>query len=101
MPGGMPGKDRGTGCTLRSVGVSGFFQQGSAGTRAREDCKEILLLTLGRRGGAPHQLPRSGSSTSPAGLASCAEKKQASLALQTDLPSIDGGFHLRRQRFVS
>ena len=29
MPGGMPGKDRGTGCTLRSVGVSGFFQQGN------------------------------------------------------------------------
>src|SRR5690606_34896861 len=30
-----------------------------------------------------------------------ARKKQASLALQTDLPSIEGGFHLRRQRFVS
>ncbi len=59
MPGGMPGKDRGTGCTLRSVGVSGFFQQGSAGTRAREDCKENLLLTLGRRGGAPHKPSRS------------------------------------------
>src|SRR5690606_29618104 len=57
----IPGKDRGTGCTLRSVGVSGFFQQGSAGTRAREDCKEILLLTLGRRGGAPHKLPCNGS----------------------------------------
>src|SRR5690606_41627736 len=70
-------------------------------TLFRSDCKEILLLTSGCRGGAPHKLPRSGSSTSPAGLASCAEKKQVCLALQTDLPSIDGGFHLRRQRFVS
>src|SRR5690606_18390764 len=45
--------------------------------------------------------------TSPAGLAysmksqRAARKKQVCLALQTDLPSIDGGFHLRRQRFVS
>src|SRR5690606_38624982 len=39
-----PGKDRATGRALRSVGVSGFFQPGSAGTRAREDCKETLLL---------------------------------------------------------
>src|SRR5690606_33038939 len=33
----------------------------TAGTRAREVGKEILLLTSGRRGGAPHKLPRSGS----------------------------------------
>src|SRR5690606_23306589 len=63
MPGGMPAKDRGTGCTLRSVGVGGIFQQGSAGTRAREDCKETLLLTLGRRGGAPHKPSRSDGQT--------------------------------------
>src|SRR5690606_2631207 len=46
----MRGKERGTGCTLRSVGGSGFVQQVSAGTRAREVGKEILLLTSGAQG---------------------------------------------------
>src|SRR5690606_14385296 len=42
----------------------GFGKRGSAGTRAREVGKEIPLLTSGRRGRAPHKLPRSGSSKS-------------------------------------
>src|SRR5690606_23316173 len=42
----IPGKDRGTGCTLRSVGVSGFFQQGLAGTRARGVRKGIPPLAI-------------------------------------------------------
>src|SRR5690606_23741689 len=46
---------------LGRVCVIGFGKRGSAGTRAREDCKEKPLLTLGRRGRAPHKLPRSGS----------------------------------------
>src|SRR5690606_39879914 len=63
---------------LGRVCVIGFGKRGSAGTRAREDRKEKPLLTLGRRGGAPHQAANGGLSsaqrwvhvpTSPAGLA--------------------------------
>src|SRR5690554_762177 len=48
-----PGKDRGTGRALRSAGLTGFFQPGSAGTRARGVRKGIPPLALGYGGGAP------------------------------------------------
>src|SRR5690606_36135573 len=48
---------------LGRVCVIGFGKRGSAGTRAREVGKEILLLTLGRRGGAPHQAANGGLSS--------------------------------------
>src|SRR5690606_32068069 len=38
----------------------GLVNEDKAGTRAREVRKEIPLLTLGRRGGAPHQAANGG-----------------------------------------
>src|SRR5690606_40865298 len=74
----IPNEWPGAWMPLGRVCSIGFGKRGSAGTRAREVGKEILLLTLGRRGGAPHQAANGGLSsaqrwvhvpTSPAGLA--------------------------------
>src|SRR5690606_19283479 len=50
-------------CPLAAYAQLALVNEEPAGTRAREDCKETLLLTLGRRGGAPHQAANGGLSS--------------------------------------
>src|SRR5690606_31761631 len=63
----IPNEWPGAWMPLGRVCSIGFSKRGSAGTRARGVGKGIHPLTLGRRGGAPHQLPCNGSQSARQG----------------------------------
>src|SRR5690606_23957277 len=98
--------------------LADFFSKDQLGRGPERIVRRSLSLHRGA-GAEPRIRPPTAACPAAAGRISChavaanqpnglaytmqsqraARKKQASLALQTDLPSIDGGFHLRRQRF--